>query len=79
MFSTVGHLFSVNIYKDSLAIGNVNSLTSVTVPRNRAVSVSSGGENKWGGVHAIITGSVCLFPWVMFLFHYSTNTANSVQ
>lgn len=55
-----GLLFvSINIHEDSLDRGNVNSLTSVTVPRNRAVSVSSRGENKWGGVHVIITLEVC--------------------
>lgn len=74
----MGHLFSVNIYKDSLEGGNINSLT---VPRK---SVSSGGENKWGGVHVIITLEVskCMCtppPGVMFLFHYSNMTANSAQ
>lgn len=49
----------VNIYWSVLVWGNVNSLTSVTEPRNRAVSVSSSRENKWGGVHVIITLKVC--------------------
>lgn len=34
-------------------------LTGVTVPRNSAASVSSGRENKWGGVRVIMTVEVC--------------------
>ena len=55
-------MFSINIYRGSLEGGNINSLTSVTVARNKtviAVSVSSGRENKRGGVRVIITLEVC--------------------
>ena len=55
-------MFSINIYRGSREGGNINSSTSVTVARNKtviAVSVSSGRENKRGGVRVIITLEVC--------------------
>lgn len=69
---SVANLFPANIY--SLQGGNVNSLTSITMPRNRAVSVSSRGEDSmwslgWKCVNVCALHGSCFYSIIRPTLH----------